>query len=208
MADDQVGAEFPMLAAGLENTLRMAHGVLEGPRAVVRLLRGPALQLILDQGNAPSLLPGGLRAETSTLPAVISDQPAGDMAELGGKVLVDEQDVHGWDSQKDGRGIIFAAHSTPGRPRVVLRIRVLLHIYIPGSAARPRFSRRLISGILVIILLAGLPLKRAGRNNCLSCRSFGAPEGWHPCVRRMVCWLRVPARRRAESDDRPSHGWR
>jgi hypothetical protein len=77
----------------------MAYGILKRPSAVVRLLRGPALQLILDQSNAVATA-RRVAAQESTLPAVLADQSAGDVAELGGKVLVNEQDVHVTDSRE------------------------------------------------------------------------------------------------------------
>ena len=92
--------------------MAVVHGVLERPRAVVRLLRGPTLQIILDQAYAVAVA-RRVAAQESTLPAVL-DQFAGDVAELGGKVLVNEQDVHVLDSHESLRVLLDLNQATAG----------------------------------------------------------------------------------------------
>jgi hypothetical protein len=67
--------------------------VLERARAVVIVLRCTALDLILNAFDA-ARPPGRLLGNKGAAEAVIATQVVRDVAELGRKVLVDEDDVH------------------------------------------------------------------------------------------------------------------
>ena len=81
MADHQVRPQFLVLAARLVDPLAMGHGVLEGARAIVRLLGRPALELILNQTD-PVTRARRIAADDGALPAQLPDQPPRDVAEL------------------------------------------------------------------------------------------------------------------------------
>ena len=94
VADDQVGAKLGMGLACLEDAVRSARccsrrsgcnsGSTRGrrPRPCTRIFRMPATS------------PGGVSETKRARPAALLHQVAGDVAELGGEVLVDEEDVH------------------------------------------------------------------------------------------------------------------
>lgn len=93
MADDEVG---PDVGPGLERAVH-AVGVpgliLEGARTVVRRLRRAAAHVVGDHLDRAAGRDLALGDECAAV-APRADEPVGDVAELGGVVLVDEEDVH------------------------------------------------------------------------------------------------------------------
>jgi len=97
MADDQIRppvwiALFSSPQRG-EDGVGVPDGVLEGPRTKVRLLRRAAGELIFDFLDALDLA-GGRFAEESALPSAGLHEIPGDVAELGGEVLMNVKNVH------------------------------------------------------------------------------------------------------------------
>jgi hypothetical protein len=90
MADDQVGSEVGVGLAGLVDPVGVPGGVLEGAAAVVGGLPRASGRAIPDLADAVDLTGRGLR-DAAAPPAAGTDQVAGDVAELGREVLVNEQ---------------------------------------------------------------------------------------------------------------------
>ncbi len=93
VADDHVGAKLGMRLASLKHGVRVPDAVLKRPAAIMRVFPGPAANLVLDLANSRDLARGRLRHERARPPALLHEV-AGDMAELGREILVNEQDVH------------------------------------------------------------------------------------------------------------------
>jgi hypothetical protein len=74
---------------------RVPDGVVERARVVQRLLDRPALGLVLDLVDARDDAGRRLGHERTAV-ALLLDEIAGDVPELGRKILVDEKDMH-WD---------------------------------------------------------------------------------------------------------------
>ena len=80
-------------AEGFVDGVAVPDGILERAAAIVRFLPRAALHVILDALDAVAVAGRLLRNEGATKTLVL-DQIAGNVAELGGEILVDEQDVH------------------------------------------------------------------------------------------------------------------
>jgi hypothetical protein len=103
----------------------------------VVLLGRATLQLVLDFLD-PADGPAGRFAEERTFPPELLNQVMGNVPELGGKVLMDIQDVH-------GRIILATRRLVPARLRKRLhRVRTPIHNLQP--AQKPDVDRRSTDG--------------------------------------------------------------
>src|SRR6516225_8614596 len=93
MGDDQVRLEVRARPHRFVNGMTVPDGVFEGSAAVVGLLRGPALQVVLHPLDAVGMA-RRLLGNEGTTKAFGLDQVAGNVAELGREILVDEQHMH------------------------------------------------------------------------------------------------------------------
>ena len=101
MTHDQVRAQVFASFARLKNTVRMPDRILKGPAAIVRRLTRTTGRRVFNLFDPVDSSAGSLRDEAARPPSR-PDQMSGDVPELGGEVLVDEQDVHE-SSQKSRR---------------------------------------------------------------------------------------------------------
>src|SRR5206468_1294415 len=91
-------------------------GVFKGAAAIVVLFRGAAFDVIQDAFDAGPGARTLLRGEGAAK-AFLLDEVFGDVAELGGEVLVYEENVHGLSrTSKRLGGMVFAV---PGEPSSV-----------------------------------------------------------------------------------------
>src|SRR5262249_42922469 len=93
MADDEIGRQVGGRRARLVDSMGMPNRVLESPAEIVRRLASASAGLVLDLAHPLPHSGWRLRHEVA-LPAARTDQVPGDVAELGWKILMDEQDPH------------------------------------------------------------------------------------------------------------------
>ncbi len=93
MRDDEIGPNVRPRGQGLIGGVRMPGGVLEAAAGVVRLLGGAAADAILDALDAADGA-GRLFGQEGAAKPLVPRQIAGDVAELGWEILMNEQDVH------------------------------------------------------------------------------------------------------------------
>jgi hypothetical protein len=93
MTNDQIGFDVRTGAKSFIDGVTMPDGILEGSTAIVRVSGGASLNAVLNPFNAIEMARRLLTNE-GTAESLISHQIRGDLAELGGKILVDKEDVH------------------------------------------------------------------------------------------------------------------
>ena len=77
----------------LEHGMAVPDGIFKGPAAVVRLFGGTASDMVLNALNLTRPAARLLRHKRTAVDVVLG-QIVGNMAELSGKILVDEKNVH------------------------------------------------------------------------------------------------------------------
>jgi hypothetical protein len=93
MADDQVGPEIGIGLARLEDAVGMRDPILERPAAIMGRVAGASDGLVPDLTN-PGALAGGRGGDERARPTEFRDQVSGDVPELRGEVLMDEEDLY------------------------------------------------------------------------------------------------------------------
>ena len=93
MPDHQVRPNIRSRFERLVDGLGVPDGVFEGAAAVMGLGRCATAQAVADAFHAPNVTVGLLRDERAEISQTL-DQMAGDVPELGGEILMNEENVH------------------------------------------------------------------------------------------------------------------